>query len=403
MGGSDDAGHADRPSYRGFVLLDNTTVFGARRAFEWDPVRPRELPSGVNLRSLMDVLEAIVLFNDFAVDNSSREYFAWPHLNQVSEAGGSFFHDTEVLINSYALPTAITEISTAQLSHLLDSGQLVAQLGFMPSSRELDVLPPFYRDTDEFMRLAYNGVYRRSREGAAAGARLRALALSLERQHPSVRNFAYFAFRGFYYQQLAHLMSASYMPHSWRSGLIRSQIDHPVVKFGDLVLDETASIRAALSERINNEFGAAALSAEFPLIASYVIGQCSTRRSLLTTAVEIRRTAKATAFRNWIYDIEEKLRNQHDLVAIRTAQEELRTVVRELEQELGLTRREKQEVVVKLGIPLASAETTTHVPTVKPWLSRVFRRRTHLVFLRDLARESTRLTPFATAFRQLAP
>lgn len=403
MSGSDDAGHADRPSYRGFVLLDNTTVFGARRAFEWDPVRPRELPSGVNLRSLMDVLEAIVLFNDFAVDNSSREYFAWPHLNQVSEAGGSFFHDTEVLINSYALPTAITEISTAQLSHLLDSGQLVAQLGFMPSSRELDVLPPFYRDTDEFMRLAYNGVYRRSREGAAAGARLRALALSLERQHPSVRNFAYFAFRGFYYQQLAHLMSASYMPHSWRSGLIRSQIDHPVVKFGDLVLDETASIRAALSERINNEFGAAALSAEFPLIASYVIGQCSTRRSLLTTAVEIRRTAKATAFRNWIYDIEEKLRNQHDLVAIRTAQEELRTVVRELEQELGLTRREKQEVVVKLGIPLASAETTTHVPTVKPWLSRVFRRRTHLVFLRDLARESTRLTPFATAFRQLAP
>lgn len=403
MSGRLDASDGDQPSYRGFVLLDNTTVFGARNAFEWDPVRPRELPSGVNLRSLMDVLEAIVLFNDFAVDNSSREYFAWPHLNDVSEAGGSFFHDTAVLINSYALPTAITEISTAQLAHLLDSGQLVAQLGFMPSSRELDVLPPFYRDTDEFMRLAYNGVYRRSREGAAAGARLRALAVSLERQHPSVRNFAYFAFRGFYYQQLAHLMSASYMPHSWRSGLIRSQIDHPVVKFGDLVLDETASIRAALSERINNEFGAAALSAEFPLIASYVIGQCSTRRSLLTTAVEIRRTAKATAFRNWIYDIEEKLRNQHDLVAIRTAQEELRTVVRELEQELGLTRREKQEVVVKLGIPLASAETTTHVPTVKPWLSRLFRRRTHLVFLRDLARESTRLAPFATAFRQLAP
>ncbi|MFI1096096.1 hypothetical protein [Streptomyces sp. NPDC020917] len=403
MGGTLDASDADAPSYRGFVLLDNTTVFGARNAFEWDPVRPRELPSGVNLRSLMDVLEAIVLFNDFAVDNSSREYFAWPHLNHVSEAAGSFFHDTAVLIDSYALPTAITEISTAQLSHLLDSGQLVAQLGFMPSSRELDVLPPFYRDTDEFMRLAYNGVYRRSPEGAAAGARLRALAVSLERQHPSVRNFAYFAFRGFYYQQLAHLMSASYMPHSWRSGLIRSQIDRPVVKFGDLVLDETASIRAALSERINNEFGAAALSAEFPLIASYVIGQCSTRRSLLTTAVEIRRTAKATAFRNWIYAIEEKLRNQHDLVAIRTAQEELRTVVRELEQELGLTRREKQEVVVKLGIPLASAETTTHVPTVKPWLSRLFRRRTHLVFLRDLARESTRLTPFATAFRQLAP
>ncbi|MEU6676626.1 hypothetical protein [Streptomyces sp. NPDC046853] len=403
MTGSDPDSDGERPSYRGFVLLDNTTVFGARKAFEWDPARPRELPSGVNLRSLMDVLEAIVLFNDFAIDNSSREYYAWPYLNTVSAAGGSFFHDTAVMVDSYVLPTAITEISTAQLAHLLDSGQLVEQLGFMPSSRELDVLPPFYHDTDEFMRLVRDGLHRRTPEGAAAGERLRALAQSLERQHPSVRNFAYFAFRGFYYQQIAHLMSASYMPHSWRSGLIQAQIDRPAVKFGDLVLDETASIRAALSERINNEFGAGALSAEFPLIASYVISQCTTRRSLLTTAVEIRRTAKATAFRNWIYDIEEKLRNQSDLVAIRTAQEELHTVVRELEEELGLTRRERQEMIVKLGIPLASAETTTHVPSVKPWLSRLFRRRTHLVFLRQLARESTRLTPFALAFRQLAP
>ena len=403
MSGNDPGSNGGWPSYRGFVLLDNTTVFGARKAFEWDPERPRELPSGVNLRSLMDVLEAIVLFNDFAIDNSSREYYAWPHLNAVSAAGGSFFHDTEVMVDSHILPTAITEISTAQLAHLLDSGQLVEQLGFMPSSRELDVLPPFYQDTDEFMRLIHRGLDLRSPEGAAADERLGALRRSLERQHPSVRNFAYFAFRGFYYQQLAHLMSASYMPHSWRSGLIRAQIDHPVVRFGDLVLDETASVRAALSERINNEFGAAALSTEFPLIASYVISQCSTRSSLLTTAVEIRRTAKATAFRNWIYDIEDKLRNQNDLGAIRTAQEERHTVVRELERDLGLTRGERQEVVVKLGIPLASVETSAHAPAVKPWLSRLFRRRTHLVFLRDLARESTRLTPFAMAFRQLAP
>ncbi|WP_030620391.1 hypothetical protein [Streptomyces fulvoviolaceus] len=119
--------------------------------------------------------------------------------------------------------------------------------------------------------------------------------------------------------------------------------------------------------------------------------------------VEIRPTAKATAFRNWIYDIDDKLRNQNDLVSIRTAQEELHTLVRELERELDLTRRERQEVVVKLGIPIVSAETIAHIPTVEPWLSRLFRRRTHLVFLRDLVRESTRLTPFAMAFQQLAP
>ncbi|MCT9077898.1 hypothetical protein [Streptomyces fulvoviolaceus] len=60
-------------------------------------------------------------------------------------------------------------------------------------------------------------------------------------------------------------------------------------------------------------------------------------------------------------------------------------------------------MVVKLGIPIVSAETIAHIPTVEPWLSRLFRRRTHLVFLRDLVRESTRLTPFAMAFQQLAP
>lgn len=119
--------------------------------------------------------------------------------------------------------------------------------------------------------------------------------------------------------------------------------------------------------------------------------------------MQIRRTAAATAFRNWIYDIEDKLRNQSDLVAIRTAQEELTTVVRELEQEFGITRRERQEMVVKLAILLASAETNTHVPTVKAWLSRLLRRRTHLVFLRDLAHESARLTPFALADQRLAP
>lgn len=398
-------GSANDP-FQGMVLMDNTTLFGARRAFEGRPVPPGRSPSGVDLRSLMDVLEAVVLFDDFAVDASSREgQKAWSELSALSRTAGSFFHDMPMAPVRQELVAALIEASTTQLADLLVSGDLGRHLGFLPSSRELDMLPRQYRDSNDFFSRAAEGMRRNTPFGRAAGDRLTRLVRVLEAQDPAVRNFAYFAYRGFYYQQLAHAVSASYMPHTWRSMLIRGQLGNPSVpQFTDFVLDETGEIRELLRLRINEEFGAPALTADFPLIASYVVGQCTTRASLLETAVQIRRTAKATAFRRWVSEIERKVRDQEDLPGIRQAQEELRTVVRELKKELGLSRRNKQEITVKLGVPLVSAETTAHLPSPTPhWIGRLVRRRTHLVFLRDLARESTRLAPFALAFQRLAP
>jgi hypothetical protein len=398
------SGQADDP-FQGMVLMDNTTLFGARRAFEWQPVSPGRLPSGVDLRSLMDVLEAVVLFNDFAVDCSSREgQAAWTELSRLSRAAGSFFHDVVITPDRQELVAALIEASTAQLGDLLASGELDRHLGFLPSSREVDVLPPQYRDSNDFFHFAVEGMRGNTPSGRAAGGRLAQLVRVLDAQDPAVRNFAYFAYRGFYYQQLAHAVSASYMPHTWRSALIRSRLGNPSVpQFTNFVLDETGKIRELLRLRINEEFGAPTLTADFPLIASYVMGQCTTRAGLLETAVQVRSTAKATAFRKWASDIERKVRDQEDLPGIRQAQDELNIVIHELKRELGLSRRNKQEITVKLGVPLVSAETTAHVPSPAHWVSRVIRRRTHLVFLRDLARESTRLAPFALAFQRLAP
>jgi hypothetical protein len=85
-----------RKPFQGAVLLDNTTIFGARRALEWDPLLLRTLPPGVDLRSLMDILEAIVLMNDMIVDSSSRKHDAWPELNRLSAVSRSSFHrDTD--------------------------------------------------------------------------------------------------------------------------------------------------------------------------------------------------------------------------------------------------------------------------------------------------------------------
>lgn len=400
--------------FQGVVLLDNTTIFGARHALEWDPVLPRQLPSGVDLRSLMDVLEAIVLCNDFAIDSTSREYYAWPALNEVSDRSGSFFRDTDILSSlSGEVTWTLLASSAEKTTRLLDSGALAAELGFLPSMREVEVLPPFYRDPEQFATLTMgigdrelhpNVRVQHEQAVRSAAEHVRELTARLRPLPEHVRNFAFFVYRGFYYQDLAHLLCASYMPHTWRSGVIRGQLEQPVVHFSDLVQDHVSELRRELGRQINGEFGAATLSADFPAIASYVISQAETRGALLSTAAEVRRNSKAAAFRSWVYDIERKLRNQEDLVAVRQAQRELRTVVGELAKELGLARKDRQQVKIKLGLPVAGVETTGSVSLSAPrWMRRVLRRRTHLVFLRELARESTRLTPFAVAFQRLAP
>lgn len=396
--------------FQGVVILDNTTIFGARHAFEWDPVLPTELPSGVDLRSLMDVLEAIVLLNDFAVDSSSREYYAWPELDDLSAASGSFFRDTPILQPlGHELHDMLIASSAEKTNRILRSGELVRHLGFLPSVREIEVLPSLYKNVNQFMKLTAPAMFESGREGLTDEAQfaqeiLQNLVDNIKLHPESVQSFAFFAFRGFYYQDLTHLLSTSYMPHSWRSSLIRSQLEAPIAQFSEFTLGEAGKLRKMLRQKINDEFGETSLSAEFPLIASYVVGQSRTRGQLLKTAVEIRRNSKAAAFRNWIYNIERNLRNEENLRQISTAQDELHTVLRELERELGLTKNETQEVRLKLAVPLASVETTGRVPRSLPvWATRILKRRTHLVFLRELARESTRLAPFAVAFQRLAP
>jgi hypothetical protein len=175
-------GHVDQP-FQGMVLMDNTTLFGARRAFEWRPVAAGQLPSGVDLRSLMDVLEAVVLFDDFAVDCSSREgQAAWSELSRLSRTAGSFFHDIVITPDRQELVAALIEASTAQLANLLASAELDRHVGFLPSSREVDVLPPQYRDSNDFFHFALEGMRRNTPFGRAAGGRLAQLVRALDAQ-----------------------------------------------------------------------------------------------------------------------------------------------------------------------------------------------------------------------------
>ncbi|MFI2509445.1 hypothetical protein [Streptomyces sp. NPDC018972] len=380
----------------GYVLMDNTTIFGARRAHEADPAEC----SGVDLRSLMDVLEAVVLLEGFTVDNSSRDtYVDWPELYDVSRVNGDFFRETALVADSGELYAELLGNSAAHVLRLVRSGRLLDDLGFLTASDDIRTLPSLYRDSAQFVDLTLQGVDRAHEQAVAR--ELRNLVRVLDGTGAVVRGLAYFAFRGFYYQGMASSAGVPYMPHTWRSTLIRNRLAPRRARFGDLVMGKVGLIRGGMRDRVNGELGGAAISADFPLIASYVAGQCDSRATLLKTAVEVRRSAKATALRKWIDGIEHKLRDQEDLVAIRAAQDELRTLVHETERELGLTRTEKQQVTLTIGVPMLSAETTASMPlrTRRPRLLR--RRRPHLVFLRELARESARLAPFDIAFRRL--
>lgn len=380
----------------GFVLMDNTTIFGARRAYGADSAPP----SVVDLRSLMDVLEAIVLIEGFTVDNSSRDtHVDWPELYRISRANGRFFRETSLVADGGELHADLLGNSAAHVLGLVRSGRLLRDLGFIADSDDIRILPPLYRDSAQFVELTLRGVDRAHEETVAR--ELNDLARVLDGNGEAVRGLAHFAFRGFYYQGLAHAAGVPYMPHTWRSRLIENRLRPRSVRFRDLVMDRVGLIRGGMRDRVNGGFGGAAISADFPLIASYVVGQCDSRAALLATAVEVRRSAGATALRKWIHGIEDKLRNQEDLVAIRAAQDELSTLVHETERELGLTRAEKQQVTLTLGVPMFSAETTTALPARSRRPRLLWPRRPHLVFLRELARESARLAPFDVAFRRL--
>jgi hypothetical protein len=78
-------------------------------------------------------------------------------------------------------------------------------------------------------------------------------------------------------------------------------------------------------------------------------------------------------------------------------------LVRELEIDLGLQKKATQELKVRLALPLPvspSIESSIHV-RAPAWWRRMSQRRTHLIFLRELAQESVSLPPFVHTYRSL--
>jgi hypothetical protein len=401
----------------GTVLLDNTTVFGARRAYcEW-PVQASDWLEGglaLDVRSLMDVLEAVILHDHLALDASSRNEPAWDELTDLGESLGEIAAGTSGVLWEFGREEHIPAIALASLARLeryLGSPELTTDLRSL-NEAGIPTLPRLYESTDEFSSLFassfgidLNDDFSRDFMSQVE-IQLGRVAEQLNAEPSDRRNYALFAFRGFYYQQWAHAHSVSYVPHAWRSRFVNRELSQPSVSFAEYVAGLASGLRRELAQKLNSEFGTTVFSGDFPVIASYVASQTTSRGALLPTALEIRRNPHTAAFRAWTRDIESRIRDDRDLPRIAEAREDLATIIHDLRRELGLAAEPAgQELTIKAGVPLLSVEAPMTVPglRVPAVLRRVLHRRTHLVFLRDITRRSVDLRPFVTAFASMRP
>lgn len=185
------------------------------------------------------------------------------------------------------------------------------------------------------------------------------------------------------------------------------------VSFAKLALGAIGSLREAyirqlgpqLSQQLNSEAAGPVLGADFPLIASYVAGQATSRNDLIRVALEIPDSPAARRFRQWVIGVQSAIDEQARLRVIRDAAAELEELCQDLRHRLRIIRYPRVPVTVKVAMPggLAGVEVPVTVrPGLPPWLTRVLHRRPHLAFLRDLAVSGIEFAPFTARYQVLS-
>ena len=412
----------------GTVLMDNTTIHGASAAYnEWPPLPAswRSNPYAVNLRSLMDVIEAVVLFDTITLDgacnsladpaadegdyNREREWEPFQRLRDPSSEDFVFeldhFSSQVRVIGAGILASAAGRLQ----KHITDG--LIRQQADLFQANQIELaVPRFYTKPAQFTALI--------RESFAPEAvssienELATLEAMISSQPPDVANFAMFAFRGFYYAELAHLLSMSYIPHSFRSGILAQDDQIERTTFARLALGTIEGLRQSyikelgtqISAQLNAELDGPSIRVNLPLIASYIAGQANRRSDLMPIALEVRNSPSARRFRQWITKVQSAIDEQARLQIIRDARQELADLSSDLRKELRLTRAPSTQVTMKLAVPTGVFGMDIPVTVragIPGWLERVLHRRPHLKFLRDLALSGIEFAPFELTYRAL--
>jgi hypothetical protein len=305
----------------------------------------------------------------------------------------------------------ILATAAERLGASVRDGTIRQQAHFFKSDQIELAVPKFYTSPRQFMDLL-NASFAAEDIGSAE-EELLALEQMLLQQSSEVANFAMFAFRGFYYDELAHLLSASCTPHSFRSGVLAGNPYADRASFARITLETVGGLRrdyieqigSELSAQLNGELRGDALRAGFPLIASYVAGQATRRSDLMRVTLEVREAPAARRFRQWVTRVQSAIDEQARLRVVREAAQELGDLSRDLRRELHIEGdHHTTQINVKLAAPgrFLGVDIPIDIqPRLPAWFMRVFHRRPHLKFLRDLALSGLEFAPFELRYRAL--
>jgi hypothetical protein len=329
-----EPGHYDRrtlsPSYFDpvvpgvAVLLDNTTIHGAVAAInDWPPAPAAwtSHPYAANLRSLMDTIESIVLFETISLDSACRTLappawderrvpyaFEWePFQTLRDRSTGKYIFGLETFSNqTQVIAGAILATAAEKLKSSIAAGVIEREAEVFSSGKIGLAVPEFYTNPRQFTQMLRMSVSAESFK--AAKSEVRELECLLRGQSASVASFAMFAFRGFYYDELAHLLSISYLPHSFRAGVLAHDVSAARVSFAKLAVGTIGGLRKAyirqLGQQLNSELAGPVLVADFPLIASYAADQATSRSDLIRVGLEVRDSPAARRFRQWVIGVQ---------------------------------------------------------------------------------------------------
>jgi len=209
------------------ALMDNTTIHGAVAAYhQWPPTPSswRGSPYAINLRSLMDVIEAIVLFDRIMLDGACNSLAdpmvaggvdprkEWPPFKNLRDPctgslifGLEHFSSRESVIGAGILATAAERLQRSVADdHMRYCAESFQNIGMRLA------IPRFYDDSANFATLTRRSFSRNAISSVAKD--IQDLETIISRQESSVADFAMFAFRGFYYEELAHLLSMVLYP-----------------------------------------------------------------------------------------------------------------------------------------------------------------------------------------------
>lgn len=333
-------------SGQNIALMDNTTIHGAVAAYhQWPPVPGywRSGPYAVNLRSLMDVIEAVVLFDGLRLDaacnsladpgylgwvDPRREWQPFKGLRDIRTGDRIFelerFSSAPDVIGGGILATAAERVQKS-----IVDGRMRAQAEKLKDSGMGSAIQGFYSGPVSFAALTRSSFAPEAILPVSAD--LARLEDVISRQPREVANFAMFAFRGFYYEELAHLLSMSYAPHAFRSSVLEEEGWPTRTAFLEIALKSVGGLRESYIERLgslisnqlNSEFGAYYFRAKIPSIATFVAGNSDRRGDLLPIALEIRNSTSARRFRDWVSKVQLAIDEQAQLKVIRDACDEL--------------------------------------------------------------------------------